>query len=255
MFTQKTTDSKVAVTLSNNSFNEETYVVRVPRDKVDFDNIVSEIAADYPSLDPYVIIHSAELLKSQIIKFLNQGRAVDVLELGTMYLAPTGTVGKENPQVSDLPDISIKFTPSTQAKEAISGISANSFMISSSAPQISVITSLYDGGTDGTVYKNYLVQLSGGKLKVDVETSTSGIFFVPLTSTGEPDPDESTWLSVDTSYMPKNTAGNLMFYPPSLATAGEKYFIAVRTSYLSGGRTREKPVIGYSVSTVTIAVA
>lgn len=251
-FEQTTTDSKVAVTLSNNSFDDSTYFVRVPRDKVTLDNIVSEISAGYPSIDPFVIIHAAQLIREQILKFITQGKAVDVLELGTMYLSPEGTVTRSNPQVSDLPEIGIKFTPSSSVKEAISGISANSFMISDSAPEISVITSLKDGNTDGTLYQGYLVQLTGGKLKVDVDNENSGIFFVPVLDSGEPNPDEDTWKAVDTSYMPKNTKGTLQFYPPATVTLNIDYYIAVRTSYLSGGRTRKTPVTGYSSSMVAV---
>ena len=252
MFQQKTTASTVSVTLSNNSFDDATYVARVPRQKVDLDNIVSDIAADYPSLDPYVIIHAAELLKSQIIKYLQSGKAVDILELGTMYLSAKGTVGRENPQVSDLPSIGLKFTPSSAAKEAISAISANSFMISDPAPQISAVTSLKDGNTDGILYLSYPVRLEGGKLKVDVETVTSGIWFVPIEDDGTPSDNEAEWIAVDTSYLPRNTASTIEFYIPSTVTTGIEYFIAVRTSYISSTSTRKEPVTGYTASTITV---
>ena len=252
MFEQKTTDGYVSVKLSQNSFDDSTYVARVPRDKVNLDNIVSDIAAGYPSLDPYVIIHAAELLKSQILKYLQQGKAVDVLELGTMYLAAKGTVGKDNPQVSDLPGISLKFTPSSAAKEAVSALSANSFMVSDPAPQISAVTSLYDGNTDGTLYQSYPVRLTGGKLKVDVDNEDSGIFFVPVTSAGTPSTEENTWIEVDTDYLPRNTASTLEFYIPSSVSVDTEYFIAVRTSYISASQTRSAPVTGYTANTVTV---
>ena len=252
MFTEKTTASSVSVTLSNNSFDDSTYVARVPRQKVDLDNIVSDIAASYPSLDPYVIIHSAELLKSQILKYLQSGKAVDILELGTMYLSPKGTVGKDNPQVSDLPSISLKFTPSAAAKEAISAISANSFMVSDPAPQISKILSLKDGNEEGTLYQDYPVRLTGGKLKVDVDNENSGIFFVPVEDDGSPTTDEDKWIPVDTSYLPRNTARTLEFQIPSGVSLNVDYYIAVRTSYVSSTSTRKTPVTGYSASTVAV---
>ena len=247
IFEQVTTGSNVAVKLSNNSFDDSTYFVRVPRDKVTLDNIVSEITSGYPSIDPYVIVHSANLLREQILKFLTQGKAVDILELGTMYLSPEGTVTRDNPQVSDLPTINLKFTPSSSAKEAISGITANSFMISDSSPQISVVTDLYRMQADGCVTPGQMVRITGGNLKVDAESvASNGIWFAPALSTGEPDPDTSTWLAVELSFLARNTNKTLEFHCPSGLTSGSSYFIVITSTYLAGGRTRKTPVTGYS---------
>ena len=251
MFEQKTTESSVSVTLSANSFDDSTYVVRVPRKTLDLDNIVSDICGDYPSLDPYVINHSAELLKSQILKYLKAGKAVNILELGTMYLAPKGTVGRANPQVSDLPGLTLKFTPSKTATEALSGLSADSFMISDPAPQITKIISLKDGSEDGNLEIGSLVRLTGNKLKVSGDNS--GVFLVPANDDGSPNTDDSTWTAADASYLPRNTAKTLEFYIPSTAQPGNEYFIAVRTAYLSGSTTRKEAVTGYSADVVLIS--
>ena len=85
MFSPKITESSVSVTLSKNSFDKDSYIVRVPRKTLDLANIVSDIRAGYPSLDPYVINHAAELIKEQILKYLKAGKAVNILELGTKY--------------------------------------------------------------------------------------------------------------------------------------------------------------------------
>ena len=149
-----------------------------------------------------------------------------------------------------MPAITLKFTPSTTAKEAISVISANSFMVSDPAPQISSIISLKDGNTDGILYQDYPVRLTGGKLKVGGDSA--GIFFVPVTSSGTPSTEENTWIEVDTEYFPRNTATTLEFYIPSSVSVDTNYFIAVRTSYISSTSMREEPVTGYSASTVIV---
>lgn len=252
LFEQKTTGSNVAVRLSNNSFNNTTYFVKVPRDKVDIDNIVSEIAAGYPSLDPYVIIHSIELVKEQILKFLQQGKAVDVFDLGTMYLAPSGTVTKDNPQVSDLPEIGIKFTPSSSAKEAISGISANSFMISDPSPQISSVLDITRQAEDWTVMANAPVRLTGGKLKIDSDAADDGIYFVPQTADGQPNPDTSQWIQVSSSSIWTNTPSRLEFFTPATLSSSTKYYIYISSTYLAGGRSRKVAVSSYSPEVVSV---
>lgn len=128
MFVEKPAESAVSVFLTASAFDEDTYVVRVARNAVNLDNIVSDIIANYPSLDPYVINHAVELVKDQIIKYLKEGRAVDVLELGTLYPAAKGTVSRANPQVSSLPDLTLRFKPSKQALSALSAVKPVSFM-------------------------------------------------------------------------------------------------------------------------------
>ena len=79
MFSPKITESSVSVTLSKNSFDKDSYIVRVPRKTLDLANIVSDIRAGYPSLDPYVINHAAELIKEQILKYLKAGKAQELI--------------------------------------------------------------------------------------------------------------------------------------------------------------------------------
>ncbi len=234
MFSPKITESSVSVTLSKNSFDKDSYIVRVPRKTLDLANIVSDIRAGYPSLDPYVINHAAELIKEQILKYLKAGKAVNILELGTMYLAPKGTVPRSNPQVSDLPELTLKFTPSKAALESLASLNADSFMVNDPAPQISRITSLKDGNTDGILYQGYPVRLSGDRL---------------------PDSDEGNWIAADLSYLPRNVSKTLEFHIPAQVQTGTEYFIAVRTSFVSSGVMRKEAIVGYSVNPVTVSPA
>ena len=251
LFEKTETNSSINMTLIANPFDDSTYYGRVPRKTVDIDNIVSEISADYPSLDPYVIIHSAELLKEQILKFLKEGKAVNVLELGTIYLSAKGTIGKANPQVGDLPSLTLKFLPSKSVVASLECLSAESFMISDPAPQITRIVSLKDGSEEGVLHTGYPARLTGNKLKV--AGTGSGIFLVPPGSDGSPDTDEDSWIAVDTSYLPRNTAKTLEFYLPQSATSGSSYFIAVRTAYISSAEQRKEAVTGFSADAVVVS--
>ena len=120
VFSPKITESSVSVTLSKNSFDKDSYIVRVPRKTLDLANIVSDIRAGYPSLDPYVINHAAELIKEQILKYLKAGKAVNILELGTMYLAPKGTVPRSN-----RPSCGVKTAKSRNTIHAVLPLLAN----------------------------------------------------------------------------------------------------------------------------------
>ena len=259
MFEQEQVASYVSMKLSNNAFNEENYVCRVPRDTVSMNGIVSDIVAGTPSLDAYVIMHSAELIKSKIIELLKEGRAVDVLELGTMYLKPQGTVTRNNPQVTDLPSLGLSFTPSTEAKEAIAEVSGISFMINDSSPEIQTIVNL-STQEEGVLIPSTPIKVSGAKMKLAIDDSgayetDNGIYLVPLDSDGNPDPDRATWQNIDASGVYTNYAKKLEFWLPSsgFLVTGNEYYIAIETTYLSKDERRKTSVIGYSPTSYEVS--
>lgn len=257
MFEEEQVASYVSVKLSNNAFNDENYVVRVPRDTVSVNGIVSEIAAGYPSIDPYVIIHSLELVKAKTLELLQQGRAVDIMELGTMYIKPTGTVTRDNPQVTDLPSLSLAFTPSAEAKEALSKVSANSFMISDSSPQIQLFYDL-KFKYEWQCYANDAIRITGAKLKLAVNDSgytlvNNGIWFAPYdSSTGSYDPDQTEWMEVASDTIYTNYPKTLEFFAPAGLVTGDQYYVIIRSTYLSKDEQRKTYVEGVSPSVITV---
>ena len=259
MFTEEAVESYVSVKLTNNAFNDENYVVRVPFTTVSTNGIITEIANSYPSINPYVIQHSLELVKAKILELLKQGRSVDVLELGTLYLKPDSTVSKDDPTVTDMPKLKVAFRVNTETKNALADVSVNSFMVNDPSPSIGTITSLYDGNTDGTLYQDSLVLIKGSNLKLPEEVTAaggsaengSGIYFVPVGDDGKPDTNEADWKRV-TGYISKNTDTYLQFPIPSTVSLNVDYFIAVVTNYLSATTYRKSYLTGYSSNTVAV---
>ena len=261
MFQEEAVQSYVSATLANNAFNENNYVVRVPFTTVSTNGVITEIAQDYPSIDPYVIQHSLELVKEKILALLKQGRSVDVLELGTLYLKPDSTVTKDDPTITDMPSMKVAFRVNSTTRDALADVSISSFMVSDSSPSLGTIRSLKDGNTDGNLYKGYLVEIKGTNLKLPAEVidtddpdqsgNDSGVFFVPLLNSGEPDTDEDNWIQV-TGYFEKNTPSYLQFYIPDGATSGTSYYLAVRTNYLSATQTRKSYLTSYSSDIIAV---
>ena len=255
MFEEEQVSSYVSIKLSNNPLpSSDNYVARVPRDTVSVNGIVSEIAAGYPSIDPYVILHSLELVKAKTLELLQQGRSVDIMELGTMYIKPTGTVTKDNPQVSDLPSLSLAFTPSSSAKEALSKVTANSFMISDTAPQIQTVYDL-SRKSETQVAAGDPVKVTGAKLKLALNddgtyATDNGIYFVPSDASGEMVTDPSQWIEVVDTSIYTNYPKTLEFFVPTTLTSGVNYFVVVRTTYLGKDEYRKEYVQGASLSTV-----
>ena len=256
MFEQEQVASYVSMKLSNNAFNEENYICRVPRDTVSMNGIVSDIVAGTPSIDAYVIMHAAELIKSKILELLQQGRSVDVLELGTMYLKPQGTVTRSNPQVADLPSLGLQFTPSAEARAAIAEVSGISFMINDSSPEIQAVLDLVSM-TEGEIRSGEPVRITGAKMKLAIDDdgayeSGNGIYLVPPLESGEPDTDPDNWISVLASGIITNYAKKIEVWMPTGISAGSSYYLYIESTYLSKSERRKTAVGGYSPSAYSV---
>ena len=251
MFERKTTESQVNVNLSASNLDADSYIARVPRNPLDIDNIVSDITAGNPSLDPYVIMHAAELIKKQILSYIKEGKSVNILNIATVYAAPKTVVPRVNPQVDDLPALALKFAPSKEAIAALAAVKPASFMIKTNEPAIKRVVSLKDGDEGGTLHKKYLARVEGENLKLVGDDAA--VFFVPADGEGAPSGDEGAWIkAADTSYLPLNFPKTLEFYIPDAAEEGVSYFVAVRTRYNRSGKERKQAVTGFS-SLLTVA--
>ena len=64
-------NTNFAVTLTPCNFKENTYIARVPRKTITTDQILDLIAAHNQGIDRYQIGHAMELLKKEILVYIN----------------------------------------------------------------------------------------------------------------------------------------------------------------------------------------
>lgn len=62
------------------------------------------------------------LLRNAILELLKSGKAEDLLEMGTLYIKPSSSMDSLNPSINDVPDMTLSFTPSDIALEAVKGV-------------------------------------------------------------------------------------------------------------------------------------
>lgn len=249
MFESTETTQKLYVKLRSNPFDTESYIGSVPRNTVSMDALITAIAKNNTGIDKYAIYHSAELLKEEIKKQLASGRAVNVLELGTVYIGVTGKINSSNP--ADISKFTVKFTPSQSIQSSISSVSADGIMYADATPVIDFITGQTDGNTGDALVKEDFVELSGTKLKVG--GADSGIFFAPESSGGSYNTDETSWIAADLTTLRQNTDKTLRFKLPAALANGVSYFIIVRTSLTRNNTTKKTVSTGISAVTVKLA--
>ena len=123
--TLENSSSILSVTLRENNFTKDgTYYATVTRNTATFKNILSEIAEDNKGMDPYMLQFAAILIQKKILKMLEQGKAVNVLDLGTMYIAMKCSA-KGKSDVSEKGNFYIKFAPTELANSALSSLSVD----------------------------------------------------------------------------------------------------------------------------------
>ena len=143
--TLENSSSILSVTLHENNFTKDgSYYATVSRNTATFKNILSEIAEDNKGMDPFMLQFAAILIQKKILKLLEQGKAVNVLDLGTMYIAmKCNAKGKSD--VSESGNFYIKFTPTPLANEAIASLSVDKIVYADGSPEITRIEDLSDG--------------------------------------------------------------------------------------------------------------
>lgn len=246
--TLQNSSSKISVTLHENYFAKDgTYYATVTRNKATFKNILSEIAEDNKGMDPFMLQFAAILIQKKILKMLEQGKAVNVLDLGTLYIAMKCNA-KGKSEVSENGKFYIKFAPTDLANKALASLSVDKVVYAEGNPEITTITDLSTGSIDGNLTSGKPCRLTGGNLKIGGDEC--GIWFAPVNSEGKIAEDETTWIKLDDSALFRNKPSELNFFVQDTIPAGN-YSIILRTSYLSKDKSR-KTVLEAHSATVTV---
>ena len=247
----KNADSILSVTLRKNQFktDENSFIGRVTRNTVTLENLIASISEKNEGVSPYMVQHVANLLGKEMIRACQNGNAVDVLGIGTMYIGVAGTVTGENPSESSIPGFKICFTPSAAAQEAVDNLKVDKVVIADSNPVFDRIINTFNQNEDRVLMKGKGVKIIGTRLKVFGESS--GIWFAPLEADGTVCLDETRWTAVSQETISANKPKSLEFYVPDDLTESA-YCIVLRTRYCSGDKELKSPVTAISKA-ITIA--
>lgn len=227
------------ITLYANPFkNGSQYYGRFARNTVNTKNLIARIQKQKAGTNELVINQIAGFLKEAILEALSRGEAVNVLDLGTMYIVPNGKFNDTSFEVKNgEPYLSVRFTPSKLAQETVEKIQIKEVKVEQSGMEISAITDQFTGRTDGFLSAEKSVLIEGTKLKVAGDES--GIFLCPITDTNEIVQDESQWISCPV--VTRNTGKTVEFYLPSEAEKGKQYRILIKTFFAGGKSISRSP--------------
>lgn len=238
-------DSLVSVTLHTNRLNEnDGYYGKITRNTVTLENIIAEIQARNSGVDPYMVQHVAHLLEDTILSLLAQGKAVNLLNLGVLYVAVSGGINGANPSAAAVNGFIAKFTPSASTNEAVASIVVDKVVVSQPAPLIDKVECLWDAMDPDTIRPGKMVRLTGSRLRLGA--TDSGISFVPVDTGGNPSENPDDAIAVDASMVVVNNPKTLEFYAPDSLDGATKYAIKVSTNYIKKGSQRKDPLSCWS---------
>lgn len=242
----------VSVTLHTNPFLSDgtNYYARVTRNTVTLNNLIASIIEKNTGIDAYMIQHSAALLQQAVLNELKHGNAVNILDLGTLFLTVRGSIKGDNPSATAIPAFQTRFTPSQTVNEAVSQLVVDKVVTAVSAPVIDSITNLFTKTEDGILTEGKSVRISGNRLKIG--TDNSGIYFAPLDDANNVVTDESLWIKVPESLYIRNLPKTLEFFLPDTLVKETSYKIVIRTT-LSKNSTVLKEAVSTTSKIVKIS--
>ena len=227
------------------------YIARFERRTINDDTIVSRIHERGVGMDDLTVKAVIGLYKKEVVAALQGGEAINLMDLGTMYIRATGSSDSKESAAS-LMKLEPAFTPSKTCTDAVSLVRINGVNVSDNGPRIESISDLYSGLTSlngedeagGTSSEDgegspepmglsagRVVLLKGSRLKV--AGKKGGIFFCPVDEDGNAASDRSLYTELPSNRVTRNTLGELEFFIPESLVDGSCYRILVRTNYLS----------------------
>lgn len=235
-------DGKGGLTLYANPFGTgKKFYGRFDRDVISMENLLSRMQEKNPGIDEIIVNTAVGYIKREILLALKEGKAVNLLDLGELYIAATGSVADDS-EVSELV-LAAKLSPSQLLKDAVANVSIGKVVFSDTAPAISRIINWFTGEESSELTAGKNVVLEGKRLKLGPEDS--GLYLAPVDGRGGVSDDEDGWLDC-TDLVRHNGPKKIDFYLPDTASADSKYRIVIKSTYLNGTSVRKEPVYTYS---------
>ena len=226
----KDSDGTGTITLIENPFKSGgKYYARFDRTTVNIDHLIARIQKKEVGTNAIMAKHMASLFKAEILEALGRGEAVNVLDLGTLYITSNGLVKGDTPETASIPGFKVKFTCSKLTNEAVTKLGIKKVVMATTGPIIGMMTDLYTGLSERTFTAGKPMRIEGTRLTIIGEEG--GIFFAPLDEAENPVSDETQWIKVEENQIIRNRSKMLEFFLPESLVVGTSYRIVLKTNY------------------------
>lgn len=225
--------NELTVKLRSNPFNRNTYIGSIARQTVSLNTLARRIKENDTGLSDYTIFNVAGQLKKESLKALQRGQAVNVLGLGTLYMIPDGSFSATSASGALSKKLTLRFSPSEDALDAVSDVKINFVAVSDNSPQINSVEP-FPKSESGEFTAGKMVHINGDRLKIAGEES--GIFLCALDEDGIP--VAGSEVKIEEGQIIRNKVKELEFFIPAGIKAGN-YQIKLVTRYLNSSKERK----------------
>ncbi|MBR0098990.1 MAG: DUF4469 domain-containing protein [Treponema sp.] len=225
---------------------------KVKRNTAFIGNIVSKILEQNKVLDRETLLYSAGLFRNAILELLKSGKAVDLLEMGILYIKPSSSMDSLSPSIHDVPDMTLSFTPSDIALEVVKDVTVGADITTINEPQLESLYNIHTKTKGEELSIGHTARITGKRLKIAGEENETGLFLASCSDNGTYDMDSSTWQAVGMENIVDNTNTKILFNIPQSIPAGN-YRLILKTAYGSGKRINKTVRIGIYSEKVMLA--
>lgn len=201
----------------------------VQRETAHIDNIIEQCLSNTAcSLDKASLLYAAEVLRDAMLALLSRGKAIDVLEMGTLYVKPKN--GLEEITAGLVKDFKVVFSPSELTQSQAVNITVGGEAVPDYNPLITGVMDMDTMSKSGTITTGKCITVSGERLRLaGTQSDKCGLYFAPQITGGTTyDTDETKWKRAADNEVYKNMPSSLLVRVPSTLTDGQ-WYIVIRT--------------------------
>lgn len=225
---------KGTLTMYKNPFkNGRKYYARFDRDTITMEQVIARIQKRELGTNALMVQHITGLIKAEILEALSRGEAVNVLDLGTLFITADASAESGNTADLTVAGFSAGFTPSALTNSTLKSLSVRKVTISDNSPSIEQLFDTYTEEVCDEFPAGTRVRVAGSHLKLGGETH--GLYLCPSDGGGIQD-DETQWTPIEENLLKVNLARKIEFIIPCGQAAGP-YRILLRTSYAGGAKS------------------
>ncbi len=226
---------KGTFTMYKNPFkNGRKYYARFDRDTITMEQVIARIQKRELGMNALMVQHITGLIKAEILEALSRGEAVNVLDLGTLFITADASTESGNADDIIVAGFSAGFTPSALTNKTLKSLSVRKVTVADNTPCIEQLFDTYTEVPCDEFPAGTRVRMAGSHLKLGGDTH--GLYLCPSDDSGSIPDDESRWIPVDENLLKVNLARKIEFIIPRGQAAGA-YRILLRTSYAGGAKS------------------
>ena len=230
----ETLGGSVNVTVHKNYLrNDDTSYARVQRTTASMSHVIATALKDSSYFREEDLVAAQMLFKRTVLSLLEQGTAVNLLELGVLYPTARGSIRSENPSVTDIPTLALGFIPAAEALAAVQKADIATAQVAECTPVINLVEDLSTHKSDCTLTANMPARIAGRRLRIAGAQEETGLFFAPQQANGTIDEDGVDWIRIADSRFFKNTASSFAQSAESLKSFIKTYSTVILLPVLS----------------------